>query len=96
MFTVSWLIRVYWWVWIVSGSLRWPFKWAKFSAKSDNTPTRWESLSRNKSVIKVLLLSRFSRVRLLATQWTAAYQAPPSMGFSRQEYWSGVPSPSLY
>ena len=34
------------------------------------------------------------RVRLLATPWTAAYQAPPSMGFSRQEYWSGVPSPS--
>ena len=32
-----------------------------------------------------------SRVRLLATSWTAAYQAPPSMGFSRQEYWSGVP-----
>ena len=28
------------------------------------------------------------------TPWTAAYQAPPSMGFSRQEYWSGVPSPS--
>ena len=36
-----------------------------------------------------------SRVRLLATLWTAAYQAPPSMGFSRQEYWSGVPLPSL-
>ena len=35
-----------------------------------------------------------SRVRLFATSWTAAYQAPPSMGFSRQEYWSGVPSPS--
>ena len=35
-----------------------------------------------------------SRVRLFATPWTAAYQAPPSMGFSRQEYWSGVPSPS--
>ena len=34
------------------------------------------------------------RVRLLATPWTAAYQAPPSMGFSRQEYWSGVPLPS--
>ena len=32
-----------------------------------------------------------SCVRLLATPWTAAYQAPPSMGFSRQEYWSGVP-----
>ena len=35
-----------------------------------------------------------SCVRLLATPWTAAYQAPPSMGFSRQEYWSGVPLPS--
>ena len=35
-----------------------------------------------------------SRVRLLASPWTAAYQAPPSMGFSRQEYWSGVPLPS--
>ena len=34
-----------------------------------------------------------SRVWLLATPWTAAYQAPPSMGFSRQEYWSGLPSP---
>ena len=43
--------------------------------------------------VKVKLLSR---VRLLATPWTAAYQAPPSMGFSRQEYWSGVPSPSPY
>ena len=35
-----------------------------------------------------------SRVRLLATPWTAAYQAPPSMGFSRQEHWSGLPFPS--
>ena len=35
-----------------------------------------------------------SRVRLLATPWTAAYQAPLPMGFSRQEYWSGVPLPS--
>ena len=35
-----------------------------------------------------------SHVRLLATPWTAAYQAPPSMGISRQEYWSGVPLPS--
>ena len=35
-----------------------------------------------------------SRVWLLATPWTAAYQAPPSTGFSRQEYWSGVPLPS--
>ena len=35
-----------------------------------------------------------SRVRLSATPWTAAYQAPPCMGFSRQEYWDGVPLPS--
>ena len=34
------------------------------------------------------------RVQLLATPWTAAHQAPPFMGFSRQEYWSGVPLPS--
>ena len=37
----------------------------------------------------------FSYVWLLATPWTAAYQTPPSMGFSRQKYWSGVPLPSL-
>ena len=37
-----------------------------------------------------------SRVRPSATPWTTAYQASPSMGFSRQEYWSGVPLPSLH
>ena len=41
---------------------------------------------------KVKLLSH---VRLFVTPWTAAYQAPPSMGFSSQEYWSGLPLPSL-
>ena len=41
--------------------------------------------------MKVKLLSR---VRLFATPWTVAYQAPQSMGFSRQEYWSGLPFPS--
>ena len=35
-----------------------------------------------------------SRVRLFVTLWTAAYQASPFMGFSRQEYWSGLPFPS--
>jgi len=43
--------------------------------------------------VKVKMKS-LSHVRLLATPWTAAYQAPLSMGFSRQEYWSGVPLPS--
>ena len=42
----------------------------------------------------LLLLSHFSRVRLRATPWTAAYQASPSMGFSKQEHWSGLPFPS--
>ena len=42
--------------------------------------------------VKVKLLSR---VWLLATPWTAGFQAPPSMGFARQEYWSGLPLPSL-
>ena len=37
-----------------------------------------------------------SHIQLLATPWTAAYQAPLSMGFARQEYWSGVPLPSPY
>ena len=41
--------------------------------------------------VKVKLLSR---LQLFTTSWTVAYQAPPSMGFSRQEYWSGVPLPS--
>ena len=38
-------------------------------------------------------LKSFSRVRLFVTPWAVAYQAPPSMGFSRQEYWSGLPFP---
>ena len=46
-------------------------------------------------LLLLLLLSRFSRVRLCAIPWTAAHQAPPSLGFSRQEHWSGLPFPSL-
>ena len=41
-------------------------------------------------MLLLLLLSRFSRVQLCVTPWTAAYQAPPSLGFSRQEPWSGL------
>jgi len=43
----------------------------------------------------VCMLSRFSRVLLFAAPWTIACQGPLSMGFSRQEYWSGLPFPSL-
>ena len=42
----------------------------------------------------LLLLSHFSRVRLCVTPQTAAHQAPPSLGFSRQDHWSGLPFPS--
>ena len=46
------------------------------------------------SGIFLSLVKSLSRVRLFATSWTVAYQAPWSMGFSRQEYWSGLPFPS--
>ena len=45
-------------------------------------------------VANVMYAKSLRCVRLLATPWTAAYQAPPSMGFFRQEYWSGLPFPS--
>ena len=45
-------------------------------------------------LLRKVKVKSLSRVRLFATPWTAASQAPPSMGFSRQEYWSGVPFPS--
>ena len=45
-------------------------------------------------MLLLLLLSRFSHVHLSATPETAAHQAPPSLGFSRQEHWSGLPFPS--
>ena len=61
----------------------------------------WLAISFNawkwKVKVKSLRLSTwklYSRVQLLATPWTAVYQAPLSMGFSRQEYWSEVPLPS--
>ena len=66
-------------------------------------PRPWHSPGKNTGVGCHFLLQRMkvksesevlSRVRLLATPWTAAYQALPSIGFSRQEYWSGVPLPS--
>ena len=54
----------------------------------------WAAISFNAWKWKVKVKS-LSRVWLFATPWTAAYQAPPSMGVSRQEYWSGLPLPSL-
>ena len=45
-------------------------------------------------LLLIIIIESLNHVWLFMTPWTAAYQAPPSMGFSRQEYWSGVPLPS--
>ena len=54
----------------------------------------WVAISFSNAWKWKVKVKSLSHVQLLATPWTAAYQAPPSMGFSRQEYWSGVPLPS--
>ena len=54
----------------------------------------WVAISFSNARKWKVKVKSLSRVRLLVTPWTAAYQAPPSMGFSRQGYWSGVPLPS--
>ena len=77
----------------------WPHRWqpirlyCPWDSPGKNTGAGCISFSNAwKWKVKVKLLSRS---RLLATPWTGAYQAPPPMGLSGQEYWSGVPLPSL-
>ena len=72
----------------------WPHK-----RQPPRLPSPWDSPGKNTGVgchflLQCMKVKSFSRVWLLATSWSAAYQAPLSMGFSRQEYWSGVPLPS--
>ena len=55
----------------------------------------WVAISFSNAWKWKVKMKSLSRVQLLATPWAAVYQAPPSMGFSRQEYWNGVPLPSL-
>ena len=55
----------------------------------------WVAISFSNAGKRKVKVKSLSRVRLFATPWTAAYQTPPSMGFSRQEYWSGLPSPAM-
>ena len=55
----------------------------------------WVAISFSNAWKWKVKVKSLSRVWLLETPWTAAHQAPPSMGVSRQEYWSGVPLPSL-
>ena len=67
----------------------------KHTVQSLRTSGLWPNFIQfNVEISALMLLSRFSRVRLCATPETAAHQAPPSLGFSRQEHWSGLPFPS--
>ena len=62
---------------------------------TDSRLIKYQSLLLEGPVAKFKVkLKSLSHVRLFSTQWTVAYQAPPSMGFSRQEYWSGLLFPS--
>ena len=77
----------------MSDSVR-PHRW-----QPTRLPHPWDSPGKNTGVgchffLQCVKVKSLSRVRLFATPWTAAYQVPPSMGFSRQEYWSGSPVPS--
>ena len=56
--------------------------------EAEDIKKRWQEYTERKEV------QSFSRDRLFATPWNVAYQPPPSMGFSKQEYWSGLPFPS--
>ena len=87
------------WVWVDSGSWWWTGRpgmvWFMGSQRVGHnwaTKLNWTELPM--LLLLLLLLSHFRRVRLCATPWTAAHQAPPFLGFSRQEHWSGLPFPS--
>ena len=56
----------------------------------------WVAISFSNAWKGKVKVKSLSRIRLFSTPWTAAYQAPPSMGFSSQDYWSGLPLPSPY
>ena len=75
--------------------------WKILKEMGTNPPASWEICRQSNQeatvrtcMLGLLLLSHFSRVWLCVTPWLAAYQASPSMGFSRQEHWSGLPFPS--
>ena len=67
---------------------------AQMEHSSVASQNSWYLILKCPLLLLLLLLSRFSRVRLCATPETAAHQAPQSLGFSKQEHWSGLPFPS--
>ena len=66
-------------------------QWYRGNISQHNRCHLWQT---HRTIMLLLLLSRFSHVWLCATPEMAAHQAPPSLGFSRQEHWSGLPFPS--
>ena len=82
------------WMWELDHKEGWVLKnwcfWTVVLKKTLESPLDWKEIK----LLLLLMLSHFSRVRLCVTPWTAAYQAPWSLGFSRQEHWSGLPFPS--
>ena len=78
---VSWFVAVM----MEEKYMRWPTTWPPLKAGSCNS--RWKCYNLN----YVCVLSHFNHVWLFATPWTVAHQAPLSVGFSRQEYWNGLP-----
>ena len=78
-----------------------PWAGLVFSSKGDNSRSKtvevaassWSALRQTR--LHTVKVKSLSRVRLVATLWTVALQAPPSTGFSRQEYWSGLPFSSI-
>ena len=91
--------KIVWWQ-------RQRLEWCSYKLRNTWTSSCYQKVGRVKEgyfprtsellllLLLLLLLSRFSCVRLCATPSTAAHQAPPSLGFSRQEHWSGLPFPS--
>ena len=90
------------WMWDFPGSGVKPLSSALagrfLTTEQSGKPNFWDSYASvllcKMGMLLLLLLSRFSRVQLCATPLMAAHQAPPSLGFSRQEHWSGLPFPS--
>ena len=82
---------------VVSDSV-WPHRWQPTRLPVPGVlqarTLEWVAISFSNAWKWKVKVKSLSRVRFLATPWTTAYQAPPSVGFSRQEYWSGVPLPS--
>jgi len=99
-------IRVWWSCWVEESEIRvcrYRRGWNYWSIELERECSLCDSLAglglhaQNKTIqylLLLLLLSRFSHVQLCATPEKAAHQAPPSLGFSRQKHWSGLPFPS--